>query len=153
MGVLIYTSFTSLSHYNYLPTTTLLINSFESPLKYPGIFLFSSNPIPDWAGSFHVFSPSALYTSYPSFQLPFAFLSLLPGSQLYEGDVPLIPVILCPSIQHRICGRFFPPGLQNHCWWWVQPRNLKRLAPWKKSYDQPVLSHSVISDSLHPYGL
>ena len=28
-------------------------------------------------------------------------------------------------------------GLQNHCWWWLQPWNLKTLAPWKKSYDQP----------------
>ena len=26
-------------------------------------------------------------------------------------------------------------GLQNHCWWWLQPRNSK--TPWKKSYDQP----------------
>ena len=28
-------------------------------------------------------------------------------------------------------------GLQNHCRWWLQPRNSKALAPWKKSYDQP----------------
>ena len=28
-------------------------------------------------------------------------------------------------------------GFQNHCRWWWQPRNLKTLAPWKKSYDQP----------------
>jgi len=28
-------------------------------------------------------------------------------------------------------------GLQNHCGWWLQPWNLKMLAPWKKSYDQP----------------
>ena len=28
-------------------------------------------------------------------------------------------------------------GLQNHCRWWLQPRNEKMLAPWKKSYDQP----------------
>ena len=26
--------------------------------------------------------------------------------------------------------------LQNHCRWWLQPWNLKMLAPWKKSYDQ-----------------
>ena len=25
----------------------------------------------------------------------------------------------------------------NHCRWWLQPWNLKMLAPWKKSYDQP----------------
>ena len=28
-------------------------------------------------------------------------------------------------------------GLQNHGRWWLQPWNLKMLAPWKKSYDQP----------------
>ena len=28
-------------------------------------------------------------------------------------------------------------GLQNHCRWWLQPWNLKALAPWKKSYNQP----------------
>ena len=28
-------------------------------------------------------------------------------------------------------------GLQNHCRWWLQPWNWKRLAPWKESYDQP----------------
>ena len=28
-------------------------------------------------------------------------------------------------------------GLQNHCRWWLQPPNLKTLAPWKKNYDQP----------------
>ena len=27
-------------------------------------------------------------------------------------------------------------GLQNQCRWWLQPWNLKMLAPWKKSYDQ-----------------
>ena len=29
--------------------------------------------------------------------------------------------------------------LQNHCGWWLQPWNLKTLAPWKKSYDKPRL--------------
>ena len=28
-------------------------------------------------------------------------------------------------------------GLLNHCRWWMQPWNLKMLAPWKESYDQP----------------
>ena len=28
-------------------------------------------------------------------------------------------------------------GLQNHCRWWLQPWNQKKLAPWRKSYDQP----------------
>ena len=28
-------------------------------------------------------------------------------------------------------------GLQNHCRWWLQPWNLKMLAPWKKSCAQP----------------
>ena len=27
-------------------------------------------------------------------------------------------------------------GLQNHCRWWLQPWNLKILAPWKKSYEK-----------------
>ena len=29
-------------------------------------------------------------------------------------------------------------GLQNHCNWWLQPWNQKTLAPWKKSFDQPI---------------
>ena len=33
--------------------------------------------------------------------------------------------------------RLYFLGLQNHCKWWLQPWNLKMLAPWKKSYDQP----------------
>ena len=33
--------------------------------------------------------------------------------------------------------RFHFPGLQNHCTWWLHPRNLKTLTPWKESYDQP----------------
>jgi len=28
-------------------------------------------------------------------------------------------------------------GLQNHCRWWLQPWNIKMLAPWKKRYHQP----------------
>ena len=28
-------------------------------------------------------------------------------------------------------------GLQNHCRWLLQPWNYNKLAPWKKSYDQP----------------
>ena len=31
---------------------------------------------------------------------------------------------------------FILGGLPNHCRWWLQPWNLKTLAPWKKSYDQ-----------------
>ena len=31
-------------------------------------------------------------------------------------------------------------GLQNHCRWWLQPWNQKTLTPWKKSYDQPVIT-------------
>ena len=27
--------------------------------------------------------------------------------------------------------------LQNHYGWWLQPWNLKKLVPWKKSYDKP----------------
>ena len=33
--------------------------------------------------------------------------------------------------------RFYFWGLLNHCRWWLQPWNLKMLAPWKKSYDKP----------------
>ena len=33
--------------------------------------------------------------------------------------------------------RLYFLGPQNHCRWWLQPWNLKTLAPWKKSYDQP----------------
>ena len=32
---------------------------------------------------------------------------------------------------------FYFLGLQNHCWWWLQPWNKKMLATWKKSYDKP----------------
>ena len=32
---------------------------------------------------------------------------------------------------------FILGGLQNHCRWWLQLRNQKTFAPWKKSYDQP----------------
>ena len=32
--------------------------------------------------------------------------------------------------------RFYFFRLQNHCRWWLQPWNLKMLAPWKKGYDQ-----------------
>ena len=28
-------------------------------------------------------------------------------------------------------------GLQNHCRWWLQPWNSKKLTPWKKICDQP----------------
>ena len=33
--------------------------------------------------------------------------------------------------------RLYFLGFQNHCRWWLQPWNLKTLAPWKKSCDQP----------------
>ena len=32
--------------------------------------------------------------------------------------------------------RLYFLGLQNHFRWWLQPRNLKMLAPWKKSYEK-----------------
>ena len=34
-------------------------------------------------------------------------------------------------------GRFYFLRLQNHCRWWLQPWNSKKLAPWKKSSDKP----------------
>ena len=33
--------------------------------------------------------------------------------------------------------RLYFLGLQNRCRWWLQPWNLKTLAPWKKSYAKP----------------
>ena len=33
--------------------------------------------------------------------------------------------------------RLYFLGLQNHCRWWLQQRNSKTLAPWKKSNDKP----------------
>ena len=33
--------------------------------------------------------------------------------------------------------RFYFLGLQNHWGWWLQPQNLKTVAPYKKSYDKP----------------
>ena len=33
--------------------------------------------------------------------------------------------------------RLYFLGLQNHCRWWLQLWNKKKLAPWKKSYDKP----------------
>ena len=33
--------------------------------------------------------------------------------------------------------RLYFLGLQNHFRWWLQPWNLKTLAPWKKSYAKP----------------
>ena len=38
---------------------------------------------------------------------------------------------------NRNSDRLYFLGLQNHRRWWLQPWNLKMLAPWKKSYDQP----------------
>ena len=37
----------------------------------------------------------------------------------------------------RNSDRLYFLGLQNHCRWWLQPWNLKMLAPRKKIYDQP----------------
>ena len=38
-------------------------------------------------------------------------------------------------------------GLQNHYRWWLQPWNLKTLTPWKKSYDQLVITFNSILKS------
>ena len=37
----------------------------------------------------------------------------------------------------RNSDRFYFLGLQNHCRWWLQPRNQKTLALWKESHDSP----------------
>ena len=36
--------------------------------------------------------------------------------------------------------------LQNHCRWWLQPWNQKRLAPWKKCYGQPRLKKHYLAN-------
>ena len=36
--------------------------------------------------------------------------------------------------------------LQNHCRWWLQPWNQKRLAPWKKCYGQPRLKRHYLAN-------
>ena len=33
--------------------------------------------------------------------------------------------------------RFSLLGLENHCWWWLQPWNQKTFAPWQESYNKP----------------
>ena len=38
---------------------------------------------------------------------------------------------------NRNSDRLYFLRLQNHCRWWLQPWNEKKLAPWKESYDQP----------------
>ena len=44
--------------------------------------------------------------------------------------------------------RLYFLGLQNHCSWWLQPWNLKTLAPWKKSMTNPdnILKSRDITD-------
>ena len=49
----------------------------------------------------------------------------------------------CPITSWQIAGEtmetvrdFIFSGSKNHCIWWLQPWNLKTLAPWKKSYDK-----------------
>ena len=39
--------------------------------------------------------------------------------------------------------RLYFLGLQNHCWWWLQPWNSKMLAPWKKSYNITLKSRDI----------
>lgn len=70
------------SHYSFL------VKSFESLLRSPGISLFSSNPIADWAGSPHVCSHGTAGLSYQSFKLSFVLLSPSLGSKLHEANVP-----------------------------------------------------------------
>ena len=43
--------------------------------------------------------------------------------------------------------RFYFLGLQNHCGWWLQPWNLKKLAPWKESCDEP--EHHIKKQAHH----
>ena len=80
-----------------------------------------------------------LYYAWHNFLL-FNGFSLLPSG---EHMSPLTHVYVLGGRSYGLCimqiqthGLYFL-GLQNHCRWWLQPWNLKMLAPWKKSYDQP----------------
>ena len=42
---------------------------------------------------------------------------------------------------------FLGGGPQNHCRWWLQPGNSKTLSPWNKSYDQPRMKESEVTQS------
>ena len=48
---------------------------------------------------------------------------------------------------NRNSDRLYFLGLQNHRRWWLQPWNLKMLAPWKKSYDQPAAAAAKLLQS------
>ena len=37
----------------------------------------------------------------------------------------------------RNSDRFYFPGFQNHCGWWLQPCNLNILASWKERHNKP----------------
>ena len=45
--------------------------------------------------------------------------------------------------------RLYFLGLQNLCGLWLQPWNLKRSTPWKKSYDKP--GHCIIKKQRHHF--
>ena len=45
-------------------------------------------------------------------------------------------------------GRLYFLGLRSNCGWWLQPWNLKMLAPWKESYDK-LRQH--IKKQRHPF--
>ena len=50
--------------------------------------------------------------------------------------------------------RFPLLGLQNHCRWWLQPRNQKTIASWQESYDKPrqcVIKQRHYSANKGPY--
>ena len=48
------------------------------------------------------------------------------------------PITLWQIVEEKSgnSGRYYFPGLQNHCRQWLQPQNQKTLAPWKKGYDK-----------------
>ena len=48
------------------------------------------------------------------------------------------PITSCKwKVKDGSSDRFPLLGLQNHCWWWLQPCNLKMIASWQESNDKP----------------
>ena len=58
------------------------------------------------------------------------------------GIKPVPPTLEAQILNHWTAGelqsdRFYFLRLKNHCGWWLQPRNKKMLASWKKGFDNP----------------
>ena len=56
-------------------------------------------------------------------------------------------------MENRKCGhsdRYYFLGLQNHCGWWLQPRNSKTFPPWRENYDKPAAAAAAASRQACP---